>query len=48
MPHKPESRIARILVARRRLMISIIAGLVLLLVLPGSYRMATRSCWPGT
>jgi len=42
MPHKPESRIARILVARRRLMISIVAGLVLLLVLPGSYRMATR------
>jgi uncharacterized membrane protein len=42
MAHWSQSRIARILVARRRLMISIVAGLLLLLVLPTSYRVATR------
>jgi uncharacterized membrane protein len=35
-------RIERILAARRRLMISVVAGLVLLAVLPASLRMATR------
>ena len=33
MAHRPESRIVRILVARRRLMASVAAGLILLLVL---------------
>ena len=42
MVHRPESRIVRILIARRRLMVSIAAGLILLLVLPASYRTATR------
>ena len=42
MAHRPESRLARILVARRRLMVSVVAGLVLLLLLPASYRLATR------
>jgi len=42
MAHRPESRIVRILVARRRLMASVAAGLILLLVLPASYRTATR------
>jgi uncharacterized membrane protein len=39
---RPESRIVRILLARRRLLVSVAAGLVLLMVLPASYRMATR------
>ena len=42
MAHRPESRIVRILIARRRLMTSVAAGLILLLVLPASYRTATR------
>src|SRR5229473_846246 len=42
MAHRPKSRIVSILVARRRLMLSILAGLVLLLVLPTWYRPATR------
>ena len=42
MTYRPESRIVRILIARRRLMFSIAAGLILLLVLPDSYRTATR------
>src|SRR5258708_6649252 len=42
MGRRPESRIVRILVARRRLMTSVVAGLILLLVLPASYRTATR------
>jgi uncharacterized membrane protein len=37
-----ESRISKILFARRRLMLSVMAGLVLLAVLPGSMRMGTR------
>src|SRR5258708_21364151 len=39
-PHK--SRVGRFLVARRRLLSSIGAGLILLMVLPGSFRPATR------
>lgn len=39
---KIESRIARILVARRRLMISIVAGVLLYLILPTSLRQVTR------
>jgi uncharacterized membrane protein len=42
MAHRPESRIVRILIARRRLMASVAAGLILLVVLPASYRTATR------
>jgi uncharacterized membrane protein len=42
MPHRPDSRIVRILIARRRLMFSIAAGLVLLVLLPGSFRPVTR------
>ena len=42
MAHRPQSRLARILIARRRLMVSVVAGLVLLLLLPASYRLATR------
>ena len=42
MPRRPQSRIARILLARRRLIFSILAGLLLLVVLPHSYRTATR------
>ena len=42
MAHRPESRLARILLARRRLMVSVVAGLVLLVLLPDSYRPATR------
>ena len=42
MARTPESRIVRILMARRRLMFSIAAGLVLLAVLPDHYRIATR------
>jgi len=41
-PIVPESRIVRILVARRRLMASVAAGLMLLVVLPTSYRPVTR------
>jgi len=41
-PSAPESRIVRILVARRRLLTSIMAGLILLTVLPTSLRPATR------
>ncbi len=42
MALRPETRIARILVARRRLIFSIASGLVLLAVLPPSFRVATR------
>jgi len=42
MALRPNSRIARILIARRRLMISIASGLVLLVLLPTSFRTATR------
>ena len=42
MAHRPKSRTVRFLVARRRLMVSVAAGLILLLVLPASYRTATR------
>ena len=42
MVHAPESRILRILIARRRLLMSVAAGLILLWVLPASYRTATR------
>jgi uncharacterized membrane protein len=42
MVHRPDSRIVRILIARRRLMASIAAGLVLLILLPASYRPVTR------
>jgi len=42
MAKRPDSRIARFLIARRRLLVSIAAGLLLLLVLPASYRTATR------
>src|SRR5260370_16312483 len=42
MAQRPESRIVRILIARRRLMAAVAAGLILLLVLPTSYRTATR------
>jgi uncharacterized membrane protein len=42
MAHRPKSRTVRFLVARRRLMTSVAAGLILLLVLPASYRTATR------
>jgi uncharacterized membrane protein len=42
MAHRPDSRIVRILIARRRLMVSIAAGLVLLVLLPASLRPATR------
>jgi len=42
MAYRPKSRIVRILVARRRLMLSILAGLALLLMLPAWYRPATR------
>jgi len=42
MALRPETRFARILVARRRLMVSVAAGLLLLLVLPTSLRVPTR------
>jgi uncharacterized membrane protein len=42
MAQRPESRVLRILVARRRLLMSVAAGLILLLVLPASFRTATR------
>jgi len=42
MARKPEARIVRILVARRRLLVSVAAGLILLFVLPTSFRTATR------
>jgi len=42
MAHRSESRIVRILIARRRLMVSIAAGLVLLVLLPASFRPVTR------
>lgn len=42
MAHRPESRMLRILVARRRLIVSVAAGLILLFVLPTSFRTATR------
>ena len=42
MASKPQSRILRILVARRRLLVSVAAGLILLFVLPTSFRTATR------
>jgi len=42
MAHRPDSRIVRILIARRRLMVSIAAGLVLLVLLPASFRPVTR------
>jgi uncharacterized membrane protein len=42
MVHRPDSRIVRILIARRRLMVSIAAGLVLLVLLPASFRPVTR------
>jgi len=42
MAPKPESRLLRILVARRRLLVSVAAGLILLFVLPTSFRTATR------
>src|SRR5215471_12400205 len=50
MVHRPDSRIARILIARRRLMISVAAGLILLVLLPGSYRPVTRGllAWDAT
>jgi len=44
MAHRPESRIVRILIARRRLMVSIAAGLVLLVLLQStSLRPVTRA-----
>jgi uncharacterized membrane protein len=42
MAHRSDSRIVRILIARRRLMFSIAAGLVLLVLLPASFRPVTR------
>jgi uncharacterized membrane protein len=42
MAHRPESRLARILIARRRLAVSVVAGLILLVLLPASLRPATR------
>jgi len=42
MAHRSESRIVRILIARLRLMVSIAAGLVLLVLLPASFRPVTR------
>src|SRR5262245_5661674 len=42
MAPRHQSRIARILHARRRLMVSIAAGLVLLVLLPASLRVQTR------
>jgi uncharacterized membrane protein len=41
-PAVPEARIARILIARRRLIVSLIAGALLFLVLPQSMPVATR------
>ncbi len=38
----PEARIVRMLIARRRLMASVAAGVILYLILPSSYRLATR------
>jgi uncharacterized membrane protein len=38
----PDSRIARIFMARRRLMISIVAGILLFVALPGQARLVTR------
>jgi uncharacterized membrane protein len=43
MPHKvPKSRLARFLVARRRLILSLVAGIALVVLLPPSLRPATR------
>jgi uncharacterized membrane protein len=44
MPRKspPEARVVRLLVARRRLFMSLVAGLILFFVLPTSLRAATR------
>jgi uncharacterized membrane protein len=42
MARRPKSRIARILLARRRLIVSIAAGLLVIAFLPGHYRTATR------
>lgn len=41
-PPIPDSRIVRLLIARRRLLSSVLAGLVLFAVLPASFRPATR------
>jgi uncharacterized membrane protein len=38
----PEARIVRLLIARRRLMVSVAAGVILYFVLPGALRTATR------
>ncbi len=38
----PEARVVRLLIARRRLMVSVAAGLIAFFVLPGSMRLATR------
>jgi uncharacterized membrane protein len=45
MPRKtvPEARIVRLLVARRRLMVSVTAGVILYFVLPETLRQATRA-----
>jgi uncharacterized membrane protein len=43
MPHKvPDSRLARFLMARRRLLLSLVAGIALVVLLPPSMRLATR------
>ena len=41
-PSRRQSRFGRFFVARRRLLLAILAGLVLVLVLPASHRLATR------
>ena len=41
-PVAPRSRVRRILIARRRLLLSTLAGLILAAVLPDSLRWATR------
>ena len=38
----PEARIVRLLIARRRLMVSVVAGVILYLLLPGSLPLVTR------
>ncbi|HZQ00812.1 MAG TPA: DUF1345 domain-containing protein [Reyranella sp.] len=41
--HKPSnSRLVRLFVARRRLMLSVVSGLILMVVLPASLRISTR------
>jgi uncharacterized membrane protein len=40
--HVPQSRVGRFFVARRRLLVSVLAGVVLLALMPGSLRLVTR------